>query len=113
MSLREKKVKTELSLAKERSLRKAILETWFNGCSSTKPGSKGCFSKIDGRERKCVDCKKELKRLVDAEKELEKVAWFCEACDEWHPKGKFCSVLEVRKVREERTRRFVEEHTQK
>ena len=46
-------------------------------------------------------------RLANAEeeiakltKQLEKVAWYCEDCDEWHPKGMICAVHEVRKVRD-------------
>ena len=32
-------------------------------------------------------------------KQLEKVAWYCEDCEEWHAKGMICAVHEVRKVR--------------
>ena len=45
-------------------------------------------------------------RLIRAEeeiakltKQLEKVAWYCEDCEEWHAKGMICGVHEVRKVR--------------
>ena len=45
-------------------------------------------------------------RLIHAEeeiakltKQLEKLAWYCEDCEEWHAKGMICAVHEVRKVR--------------
>ena len=38
---------------------------------------------------------------ADKREALEKVAWFCSCCEEWHPLGTTCAVYEVRKVREE------------
>ena len=40
----------------------------------------------------------EIEKLIA---ELEKHAWYCIDCDEWHTKGKICAVAEVRKIREE------------
>ena len=42
------------------------------------------------------------KRIGILEKHMEQIAWFCQSCNEWHPKGMICAVDEVRKVREER-----------
>ena len=46
---------------------------------------------------------KENKELIEEienlKAELEKHAWYCIDCDEWHTKGKICAVHEVRKMR--------------
>ena len=42
---------------------------------------------------------KQKKEIAKLTKQLEKVAWYCEDCEEWHAKGMICAVHEVRKMR--------------
>ena len=56
-----------------------------------------------------IDVRSEQRFVKEAEienlkAELEKHAWYCIDCDEWHTKGKICVVAEVRKIREEKWR---------
>ena len=48
-----------------------------------------------------ADTEEEVAKLT---KQLEKVAWYCIDCEEWHAKGVICAVHEVRKVRNGRGR---------
>ena len=43
--------------------------------------------------------KRKEKEIENLKAELEKHAWYCIDCDEWHTKGKICVVHEVRKMR--------------
>ena len=56
-----------------------------------------CHKRIHDELQKQKNAEEEIAKLT---KQLEKVAWYCEDCDEWHPKGMICAVHEVRKVRD-------------
>jgi len=55
-----------------------------------------------------ADAQEEIKakdeEIAKLTKQLEKLAWYCEDCEEWHAKGMICAVHEVRKVRNGRGR---------
>ena len=83
--------------------------------SGLKQKSKTCLEIVQTLERTADvgwrEDKTKWVRLENAEeeiakltKQLEKVAWYCIDCEEWHAKGKICVVHEVRKVRNGRGR---------
>ena len=56
---------------------------------------------IEKQKKEIRSKEEEIAKLT---KQLEKVAWYCEDCEEWHAKGMICAVHEVCKVRNGRGR---------
>ena len=105
MSGLEQKAKTlgdfiDLYQSKDGRLPRAKLEMKLVRLEDAEAEIKKLQQELEDNAEEYAEMRVKLEDEIENLKaELEKHAWYCIDCDEWHTKGKICVVHEVRKMR--------------